>query len=184
MIYGNFIPSTSLASRQEDSPLFNIGILEIGQQTSVEAGASFNSLLEVTPLKISLDLGAFQIAIGWEGNQVEIGFSTPSTDYSVEGSDMTVSHQQSATVAITYDWWNTTIRGEYNTIDLSVSGSDDQPGFEGNLSQGIYFEEKPVQVTVYFALAKVVVAAGILFPESLIALSTQLDKLIPNPMAP
>jgi hypothetical protein len=167
-----------------DNPLFNIGIIELGQQMSIDAGASLNPLLEVTPLKFSLDLGFSQFALGWEGNQVEVGFSTPSTEYQVEGSDATVSYQQSATVAMTYDWWNTTIRGEYNTIDLSVSSSDDQPGFEGNVSQGIYFEEKPVQAALAVVVIGVLVAVAAVETAALAAIGEAFRQLWPHPLTP
>jgi len=167
-----------------DSPVINIGIIELGQQMSIDAGASLNPLLEVTPLKFSLDLGFSQFAVGWEGNQVEVGISTPSTDYRVDGSDATVSYQQSATVAITYAWWNTIIRGEYNTIDLSVSSSDDEPGFEGSVGLGIYFEEKPVQISAVQTVTGVIVAGILLFPELIVAFGEALRQLGTNPLTP
>jgi hypothetical protein len=115
---------------------------------------------------------------------VEVGLSTPATDYLAEGSETTVSYQHSATASISYDWWNTTIRGEYNTIDLSVSTPDDQPGFEGNVTQGVYFEQKPVQVAAAFALASIIVAGVIAIPETLLPLSAKLGEWLANPITP
>jgi hypothetical protein len=178
------IPSTSIISEERDSPLFNLGIVEVGQHTSIKGNATFNPLMKVTPLKYEINLGLAKFGVGWEGNQLEFGLATPSTDYAVNGSDATVSYRQSSNVTFMYDGWNTTIRGEYNTVDLRVSGSDDYPGFQGNLTQGTYFEEKPVQIAAAQAAVGVIIAAAVFFPEALIALAEAIRQVGTNPIAP
>ena len=143
----NLLPSTSLPEGETKHPVLNLGLFEAGSRSTWHAGSHANPVLKLTPTMSEFDVGPISVKIGWQGNTFETGFSTPTRVYDVDGQGTIMTVKQSGTFSIQWNGWNTTSTVNYNAYDLTVSGSS-QTGIYGSRSEGIYFENKPIQTTV------------------------------------
>ena len=108
-----------------------------------------------------IDLGLARIQLGVQGNIIELTVKTsPRTDVLDQGQTIV---GRSLSVSTRFEWrgWQSLVSTRINVLDLRVSGPSES-GFSGLGSQGVYFEQKPVQIVTGLVVAGAV-AVGTYF---------------------
>ncbi|MCK4783886.1 MAG: hypothetical protein KAV87_09065, partial [Desulfobacteraceae bacterium] len=159
----NLLPSTSLPEGETKHPVLNLGLFEAGSRSTWHAGSHANPVLKLTPTKSEFNVGPISVKIGWQGNTFEIGLSTPTRVYDVDGQGTIMTVKQSGTFSIQWNGWNTTSTVNYNAYDLTVSGSS-QTGIYGSRSEGIYFQNKPIRTAAAAVLITGTIIAIVIVP--------------------
>ena len=183
--YLKYIPTPTAYERNERTPIIPLGMLEVGVQDVFHAGVPASDSLRLTPTKWAFSLGSASVKVGWGGSTIELGVRTPRKEYTVESTSATMAVGQSGSFSVTWDGWNTITKAAYNAVDYTVSGPDDREIVYGSGVNGVYVEEKPIQVAVLSEVAVAVIGAALFAPEVVVGLWQGLGKnLSPLPEIP
>ena len=160
--YLKYLPTATLAEWDYRTPRVPLGFLQAGTQDAFHAGVPANPDLRFTPSKLVRTIGDTTVKVGWAGSTIEVAFRTPAKLFDVEGLGMTAKVQQSGSLSLTWEGWNTISRAAYDPVDFTLSAPDDRELIYGSGNHGVYVEQKPAQELAFVAVASAAIAVGAL----------------------
>ena len=155
------LPNFNFTTHSQEIPLIALGIYEVGIHNAWRLEAVGPSPAVISPAGPGIDLGLARIQLGVQGNIIELTVKTsPRTDVLDQGQTIV---GRSLSVSTRFEWrgWQSLVSTRINVLDLRVSGPSES-GFSGLGSQGVYFEQKPVQIVTGLVVAGAV-AVGTYF---------------------
>ena len=171
--YLHILPSLTMSTRNTKDPIIELGFFEVGHKANWSATLRANENVGVSDSGLSISLGKARLNLAWEGNQIRLGFRTPSQNYSVPGSSAVVSIGQSGSGSIEWDGLDTLVSASYSFMDYSVISSDEDPILSGKGSEAIYVEERPLSISAGWLLVQVIAGAGLLAPQLVLGVGSQ-----------
>jgi hypothetical protein len=172
-------PSIALTNEHEDLAALPLGLIEFGHHYGWTYEREADDSTAVTPYNWTKDV--FGLKLQFSKDEMSLKATLPFGEteaYETEDGGM-LTHQQSASIKVTWNGWNTTSEVAYNSIDYEISGGSGAAE-DNSVSgyQGIYAKDKPFEVVALGEAVKASVAGVILGVEWILGIGSALGDLL------
>ena len=180
-------PNISIPHSEEDVALTGPGLIEWGHQYGWTYLRETDGSTTLTPYNWSADFLGVKLQFSKEQLSVKatLPFGKTTAFQTDDGGELTF--QQSVSMKVAWNGWNTTTEVAYNAQDYTIAGGSDLTD-DNSVSghQGIYVKEKPYQLLAAGELIKALVVGSVLVGIEVVAALLEAGKqlVLGNPAYP